>query len=209
MDKYDVKAAHKALYSPPTNDFVIVDMPPMNYLAVDGHGDPNTAAEYAEAVEALYSVSYAAKFHSKKELDRDFVVAPLEGLWRADDPAAFTARAKSEWRWTMMINQPKWITEQLIEATREKVAAKKPLPALPKLRLLTLHEGVAVQIMHVGSYDDEAPTLARLHDEYMPAHGFAFNGDHHEIYLGDPRRTAPEKLKTILRQPVLAVSAGQ
>lgn len=202
MEKYDVKRAHKALYSPPKGDFVVVEVPPLQYLAVDGEGDPNSAPAYVEAIEALYGVSYALKFKSKKELERDYVVGPLEGLWRADDMTVFTAREKSAWRWTMMINQPDWISEEMLAAAIEWTAAKKPSPALDKPRLFTLNEGTCVQIMHIGSYDDEAPTLARLHDEYIPNNGFVFNGDHHEVYLSDARRTAPEKLKTVLRQPV-------
>ena len=130
------------------------------------------------------------------------MVGPLEGLWRADDMTVFTAREKSAWHWTMMINQPDWISEEMLAAAVEWTAAKKASPALQKLRLFTLNEGTCVQIMHIGSYDDEAPTLARLHDEYIPNNGFVFNGDHHEVYLSDARRTAPEKLKTVLRQPV-------
>lgn len=205
--KYDVKRALKPLYSPSVKDFALVDVPPMPYLAVDGRGDPNTAPAYAQAVEALYGVAYTLKFRSKRELGRDLAVAPLEGLWRADDPAAFVARDKRAWSWTMLIAQPDWIDEQLVADAVEAVRAKAksgdaPNPALDLVRLLELHEGRSAQILHVGSYDDEAPTLARLHDEWMPAHGLTFNGDHHEIYLSDPRRTAPEKLKTILRQPV-------
>lgn len=202
MDKYDIKVALKPLYFPSAKDFVRVAVPPIQYLAVDGHGDPNTSPPYTEAIEALYSVSYALKFGSKASLGRDFVVGPLEALWRADDPTAFAAREKSAWKWTVLISQPDWITEEMVATAVEKTRAKKLLPALDKLRVLRLEEGDSVQILHRGSYDDEAPTLARLHHEYLPAHGLTFNGDHHEIYLSDARRTAPGKLKTILRQPV-------
>ncbi|PWC06074.1 GyrI-like domain-containing protein [Mycetocola zhujimingii] len=202
MDKYDVKVALKELYSPSSKDFSLVDVPQMHYLAIDGHGDPNTSPEYAAAIEALYPVAYALKFGSKKELGRDFVVAPLEGLWRADDPAVFTQRQKDAWDWTMMISLPDWITAEMTDAAITAMKTKKGIPAVDQLRLLELAEGTSVQILHIGSYDDEAPTLAKLHDEFMPTNGLTFNGDHHEIYLSDPRRTAPEKLKTILRQPV-------
>ncbi|WP_406641733.1 GyrI-like domain-containing protein [Amycolatopsis sp. WGS_07] len=201
MDKYDVKKAHRALYSPSPKDFTVVDVPALRYLAADGHGDPNTAPEYTNAVEALYGIAYAVKFASKA-LGRDFVVGPLEGLWRADDPAVFLSREKEKWDWTMMINQPDWITEEMVRDAAERVAKKKGNPALANVQLRTLHEGTSVQILHLGSYDDETPTLNRLHHEYLPEHGLTFNGDHHEIYLSDPRRTAPEKLKTVLRQPV-------
>ena len=201
-DKYDLKRAHRELYAPSAKDFVVVDVPPMTYLAVDGSGDPNTSPEYAEAVEALFSVGYAVKFRSKKALGRDFVVGPLEGLWRAEDPAAFVTRDKASWSWTMLIAQPEWIDEALVTEAVATVRAKGEKAALDRLRVDRLHEGRSVQILHVGSYDDEAPTLARLHDEWMPQHGLTFNGDHHEIYLSDARRTAPAKLRTILRQPV-------
>ncbi|SDE25309.1 GyrI-like domain-containing protein [Glycomyces harbinensis] len=205
MDKYDVKKAHRALYAPSAKDFTVVEVPELRYIAVDGHGDPNTSSAYAEAVETLYGVAYTLKFASRNTLGRDFVVAPLEGLWRADDPAAFTKRNKGSWSWTMMIGQPEWITGAMVRDAVETAARKRGNPTLADVRLLTLAEGACVQIMHVGSYDDEAPVLDRLHREYMPANGFTFNGDHHEIYLSDPRRTAPAKLKTVLRQPVRPV----
>jgi hypothetical protein len=201
-EKYDVKRAHRALYAPSAKDFVVVEVPPMSYLAVDGHGNPNTSPQYAEALAALFGVAYTLKFRSKKELGRDLVVAPLEALWRADDPGAFVTRDKDAWRWTALIAQPEWIDEQLVAEAVAAMRAKGVNPALDRLRLLRLHEGTSVQILHVGSYDDEAPTLARLHGEWMPQQGLTFNGDHHEIYLSDARRTAPAKLRTVLRQPV-------
>ena len=200
-EKYDLKRAHRELYAPPA-EFTLVDVPPLRYLAIDGHGDPNTAPAYAEAIEALFGVAYTVKFRSKRELGRDFVVAPLEALWRADDPAAFVRREKRAWSWTALIAQPEWIDEELVAGALDVVRAKGDRPALDRLHLVELHEGACVQILHVGSYDDETPTLARLHDEWMPQHGLAFNGPHHEVYLSDARRTAPEKLRTVLRQPV-------
>ena len=204
-DKYDVKRVHRELYSPSAKNFVVVDVPPMNYLAIDGAGDPNTSTEYADAVESLFGVAYAVKFRSRKSLGRDLVVAPLEGLWRAADPAAFVTRDKASWDWTMLIAQPDWIDDALVIEAVAAVRAKGEKPALDRLRFDRLHEGTSVQILHVGSYDGEAPTLARLHDEWMPQHGLTFNGDHHEIYLSDARRTAPAKLRTVLRQPVRPV----
>jgi hypothetical protein len=192
----------RELFGPPTKDFVFVTVPELSFLMVDGKGDPGTARSYADAVEALYSVSYTLKFASKKQLERDYVVPPLEGLWWADDPAVFVARQRDEWRWTMMIMQPDWITESMVAEAKGVSGRKKELPALPGLRFDALDEGLSLQIMHVGSYEAEGPTLARLHDEVMPSHGLTFNGPHHEIYLGDPRKTVSEKLKTILRQPV-------
>ncbi|GAA1823926.1 GyrI-like domain-containing protein [Agromyces salentinus] len=204
-EKYDVKRAHRELYAPSAKEFAIVEVPPLRYLAVDGRGDPNRAPAYVQAVEALFGVAYTVKFASKRELGRDFAVAPLEGLWWADDPTVFVARDKAAWSWTMLINQPDWIDESAVAAAVEAVRAKakgSPNPALDRVRLEHLDEGESAQILHVGSYDDETPTLARLHDEWMPQHGLTFNGPHHEVYLSDARRTAPEKLRTVLRQPV-------
>lgn len=200
MDKYDVRKEFKELYAPRSGDFEVVTVPPLNYLMLDGQGNPGTAPAYAAALEALYSVSYAVKFASK-HAGRDYVVGPLEGLWTADDPDAFTRGEKDSWKWTMMITQPGWVGAAEVQDGVAKAAAKN-VPGLDLLRLETLDEGLSVQILHIGSYDDEAPTLRRLHHEYMPANGFGFTGPHHEIYLSDARRVAPEMRKTILRQPV-------
>ena len=200
-DKVDFKKSLKALYAPPVGRFVEVDVPPLSYLMIDGAGDPNTAASYKSAVEWLYSLSYPLKFMSKKELGRDYAVMPLEGLWWAEDMSTFISRRKDEWSWTMMILQPDWITKGMVDAVAAKARGKLGEPPA-SLRLETLDEGLCVQTMHVGSYDDEGPVLAKLHDEYLPQHGLKETGRHHEIYLGDPRKTPPEKLKTILRQPV-------
>ncbi len=204
MGTLDLKKELKYLYAPSSEDFALVRVPPLSFLMIDGEGNPNTADSYRDAVAALYAVAYAIKFASKRQLGRDYVVAPLEGLWSADDPAAFARRAKDEWRWTMMLLQPAWITAEIVAAALDATRAKKDLSSLPLLRFAVYDEGEAAQILHIGPYDAEAPTLARLHDEYMFAHGLTFNGPHHEIYLGDPRKAAPAKLRTILRQPVVA-----
>jgi hypothetical protein len=201
MPKIDFKRELRHLYNPPRR-FTVVDVPPMHFLMIDGHGDPNTAQVYQEALEALYAVAFKIKFASKRQLDRDYVVPPLEGLWWAEDLLAFVQRDKSTWDWTMMIMQPDWITQDLVSEAIQEVARSKDLPALPLLRFESYDEGLSVQIMYVGPYDDEAPTIARLHDEFLPQNGYVEAGKHHEIYLSDPRRTAPEKLKTVLRQPV-------
>jgi hypothetical protein len=178
----------------------------MSFLMVDGHGNPNVEPAYQEALEALYGVAYKLKFMSKKMLGKDYAVPPLEGLWWAGDMAKFTTgRDKSAWDWTMMIMQPEWVGADMVAAALHEVAGKKDRPALEKLRFESYHEGLSVQILHVGSYDDEAPTLARMHDEFIPQHGCRPNGKHHEIYLNDPRRVVPEKLKTVLRQPVVRI----
>jgi hypothetical protein len=209
MTKVDFKKELKHLYGPSVKEFVVVDVPPMQFLMLDGHGDPNTAQEYQDALEALYAVAFKAKFLSKKQEGRDYVVPPLEGLWWADDMEAFAAaRDKSAWEWTMMIMQPDWVSRDLYEAAVGQVEKQKNPPALPKLRLETYHEGLSVQILHLGSYDDEGPTIARMHNEFMPANNYEPAGKHHEIYLSDPRRVAPDKLKTVLRQPVRTSQTG-
>ncbi|GAA5089913.1 GyrI-like domain-containing protein [Microbacterium yannicii] len=175
----------------------------MRYLTVDGHGDPNTAEAYAEAVAAVFSVAYTLKFLSKTELDRDYVVMPLEGLWWSDDMATFTTqRDKSRWSWTMMSLVPEWIGTAHFERARDAAAAKSGSVAIDRLRMTELAEGTCVQTLHVGSYDDEAPVLDEMHSRFIPGAGLRMRGLHHEIYLTDPRRSAPERQRTILRQPV-------
>jgi hypothetical protein len=200
MNKIDFKQELKHLYNPSTKTATVVDVPPLNFLMVDGQGDPNTATAYKEAVEALFSLSYALKFMIKKELGVDYAVMLLEGLWWVEDMSRFSVDDKSAWQWTAMMMQPEYIVAGLVEAARAQVARKKNLPALPRLRLETFHEGRAAQMMHLGPYAAEAPTIERLH-QFIAAQGGQRMGKHHEIYLSDPNRTAPEKLKTVIRQP--------
>jgi hypothetical protein len=203
VEKLDLKKSRKELFFAPQNRFVPIDVPPVSYLMADGHGDPNRAPEYKAAVESLYATAYTIKFLHKAE-GRDFVVPPLEGLWSARDPESFTARRKDEWDWTMMIMMPDFVDEASFQRARGRAAEK--LGAISEsLRLETLEEGLCLQALHIGSYDEEGPLLAKLHNEIMPAEGYDFAGRHHEIYLGDPRKTAPGKLKTLLRQPVRKV----
>ena len=202
MVTYDVKRELKDLYAPRHTTWALIDVPEQQFLAIDGTGNPNIAAEYATAVEALYAVAYTLKFATKEQGGRDFVVAPLEGLWWADDPAAFTARAKDTWHWTMLISQPDWITETVIDAAKQTALNKKKLQAIDHVRHMALHEGQCAQALHVGPYDDEGPLLAELHEAYLAANRLDYAGLHHEVYLGDPRRADPAKLKTVLRQPV-------
>ncbi|MBT3322983.1 MAG: hypothetical protein HN392_11940 [Anaerolineae bacterium] len=201
MSKVDFKKTMKEFYNPPKK-FMSVVVPEMQFIMVDGHGDPNTAQEYKDALEALYAVAYKMKFISKKTLEKDYVVPPLEGLWWAEDMDTFLTRDKSAWDWTMMIMTPDWITSETFADAVEKVRKKKNPAALGLVRIESYTEGLSVQIMHVGSYDDETPVLAKMHSEFIPSNGFVERGKHHEIYLSDPRRVAPEKLKTVLRQPV-------
>lgn len=190
-------------YTAARGSFSIVTVPPMQFLMIDGHGDPNTADAYRDALTTIYPVAYKLKFLSKGELGRDYAVMPLEGLWWSDDMAAFTsARDKSQWDWTLMIMAPDWIAPEHLDAARQAVARKGGAPLLDAVRLERFDEGLSVQTLHVGAYDDEAPVLDAMHNEFIPTQGLRMTGKHHEIYLSDARRTAPEKLKTVLRQPV-------
>ena len=183
--------------------FSVVTVPRLTFLMIDGHGDPNTAQAYKDALTTLYPVAYKLKFFSKTELGQDYGVMPLEALWWSDDMESFTsARDKSRWDWTLMNMVPDWITREHFEAARQNVAKKGEAPALEALRLESLEEGLSVQTLHVGPYDDEGPVLEEMHNAFIPSQSLTMTGRHHEIYLGDPRRTAPERLKTILRQPV-------
>jgi hypothetical protein len=180
----------------------LVRVPDLQYLMVDGHGDPNGPA-FPQATAALFPLAYRLKFASKRTLGRDHVVMPLEGLWWAEDMAAFTgARDKARWDWTLMIMVPDWITPDLFGAAVEQLAAKDRPERLDDVRLEQLSEGLCVQALHVGSYDDETELLRRMHHEFLPSHGLAMVGKHHEIYLSDARRVEPARLRTILRQPV-------
>ncbi len=201
-DKTDFKKTLDA-YRAQRGRFRMVDVPDMQYLMTDGHGDPNTSPAFAEAVESLYPVAYALKFASKQGLGRDYVVPPLEGLWWAEDMDSFTAaRDKSRWDWTLMLMVPDWIDRATFTTAVEQTRRKHRPARLDDVRLQTLSEGRCVQTLHVGSFDDEAGVLARLHHEFVPGHGLRLAGTHHEIYLSDFRKVAPDKRRTILRQPV-------
>ncbi len=207
MPTHDTKTDFKALYGLPSNKVVTVDVPPMQFLMLDGMGNPNTSPEYQDVLQALYSVSYTLKFMLKKSGD-DFKVGPLEGLWWADDMDAFLTADKDVWQWTMMIMQPPQVTDDLVRRAVEQAATKKPLPSLKKMRFESFHEGLCAQVMYVGPYAEEGPTIQRLH-AYIHDNGYQRRGKHHEIYLGDPRRAAPEKLKTVIRQPLERAPVAQ
>lgn len=191
-------------YRARAGEFRVLDVPDLQYLMVDGHGDPNTTPAYARALATLYPVAYTLKFLSKDDLGRDYVVPPLEGLWWAQDMAAFTtSRDKSRWAWTMLLMVPDWIDASMVETAVEKARAKASPADLEDVRLEELSEGRCVQTLHLGPFDDEGPVLDRMHHRFIPDHRFRLDGTHHEIYLSDPRRVAPARLRTILRQPVV------
>ncbi|MCP2195151.1 hypothetical protein LX14_002869 [Williamsia deligens] len=190
-------------YSARRGVFAVVEVPPLQFLMIDGHGDPNTAAEYHDAVSTLYPMAFTLKALGRRVHGTNHRVMPLEALWWADDPSAFTTRRdKSRWSWTAMILVPDEVTAQDVDEARRLVATRGSAPAVGKVRFDRLDEGTCVQTLHVGPYDAEGPVLAQMHEEFIPANGLSPTGPHHEIYLGDPRRAAPERLRTILRQPV-------
>jgi hypothetical protein len=201
MRKVDLKKELKKLYQASAKEVVAVEVPALQFLMVDGDGDPNTSRAYSEAVEALFSVSYTAKFIVKKAQGVDYGVLPLEGLWWADDLSVFVNGDKSKWKWTMMIVQPTFVRQAVIEAAIAAVKKKKALPAVERLRYETFVEGACAQVLHVGPFSTEGPTIERLH-EFIDART-GRRGKHHEIYLSDIRRAEPAKWKTIIRQPMV------
>lgn len=201
MDKIDLKKDLKSLYQPSAKQVVEVDVPAFKFLMIDGEGDPNTAPSYAQAIEALFAVSYTAKFMLKKGAQPiDYAVMPLEGLWWADDMSAFVSGDKAQWKWTMMVMQPSFVPDDLIHAAMLEAQKKKALPGIDRLRLEEFAEGHCAQVLHIGPFSEEGPTIERLH-AYMDARG-GRTGKHHEIYLSDIRRADPKKWKTIVRQPM-------
>jgi hypothetical protein len=201
VPKIDLKRDLKHLYQASAKEVVRVDVPALQFLMIDGEGDPNTSQKYAEAVAALFSVSYTAKFMIKKGAQGiDYSVMPLEGLWWADDFSAFISNDRSQWKWTMMIMQPHFVDKTVIQAAIDEVKRKKSLPALGALRLETFTEGACAQILHVGPFTEEGPTIERVHD-FIGARS-ALRGKHHEVYLSDIRRADPSRWKTIIRQPM-------
>ena len=201
MKKIDLKKELGTLYRVPKGKVVEVEVPPLRYLMIDGQGNPNTSQVYADAVEALFSVSYTTKFMVKKgPQEIDYAVMPLEGLWWADDMTSFTVEDKASWKWTMMILQPDFAPEDVIAEALAQVQKKKQLPAVEELRLEEFSEGKCAQVLHIGPFSEEGPIIERLHAFIDERSGL--RGKHHEIYLSDIRRAAPKNWKTIIRQPM-------
>ena len=202
MEKIDYKKQLKHLYAPSAKKIEIVDVPQMNFLMVDGEGNPNTSKSFSDAIEALYPLSYTLKFMVKKgKTAVDYGVLPLEALWWADDMSVFIAGNKDAWKWTLMLMQPEFITLKMVEEATEEVQRKKKPVSLPFVRFEAFKEGKAAQIMHIGPFSDEGPTIEKVHS-FIENNGSRRIGKHHEIYLSDIRRAAPEKWQTIVRQPM-------
>ncbi|HUD07605.1 MAG TPA: GyrI-like domain-containing protein [Candidatus Saccharimonadales bacterium] len=203
MIKVDYKKELSEFYNGKTGQPVVANVPSMNFLIIYGKGDPNKSQEYIDAIQTLYPMAYTIKFICKKELQKDFGVMPLEGLWWTEDMHNFNPQDKSNWLWTAMIMQPGIVNKDIYRRALKQVAEKKNPKSLDKVRFEAYDEGRVAQVMYVGPYADEGPTILKLHD-FIKEQGGRLddsNKHHHEIYLGDPRRSAPSKLKTIIRQP--------
>lgn len=201
VTKIDLVKELKELYRPSVRKPVVIDVPEMKFLMLDGTGDPNKAQEFQDAAEALYGMAYTLKFMLKNSGRTDFKVMPLEGLWWMKGTRNFDMAKRDEWQWRLLVAQPDHVTEQDFKEARAQLKEKKDPAALGKVRFKSFKEGLSVQILYIGPYADEGPTITMLH-EFAKESGYKLTGKHHEIYMGDPRRTAPEKLKTVIRQPV-------
>ena len=200
MVKLDLRKQFKDLYSPPAGAFTLIDVPDMNFLMVDGYGDPNAiGSDFAEAMQLLYPVAYTIKFGLKKSRGIEFPVMPPEGLWWTGEDGSLDTRRKDRWYWTLMLMQPEVVSAEDVAVALGTVRKKKDPPGLGRVRFERYAEGRAAQILYIGPYADEGPVIARMH-EFIRAQGLRPSGKHHEIYVGDPRRSAPSKLKTVIRQ---------
>jgi len=200
LETIDFKKEYRELYTAPKRTPAIVEVPPLQYVMVDGSGNPNTSPRFQEAMSGLYPVAFTLRFAIKDEEQVAYSVMPLQGLWWLPGEE-FEFSAIDRMVWTLMIMQPDYVTKDRFESACESAKNKDTLPIFDELRLEVFDEGLAAQIMHIGPYADEAPTIETLH-AFIRANGYSLRGKHHEIYLGDPNRSAPEKLRTIIRQPI-------
>jgi hypothetical protein len=212
LEKLDLRKAYKKLYLPSAKQVSLVVVPPFKFAMIDGEieqgASPGSSPAFQEALQALYGISFTLKFMSKlRPVDPlDYTVMALEGLWWVEG-AEFEISCPEGWRWTAMIMQPEHITGAMFGEALQQLRKKRPSPALERLRLETFHEGLSLQIMHIGPYSAEPATVEKL-QRFARENGYALRGLHHEIYLGDPRRADPARLKTVLRHPVERIAAG-
>ena len=201
MEKIDLKKELKSFYNPTAKDVTLIDIPKMNFIMIDGQGAPESK-QFMQAMLALYPIAYTIKFDKKKTGGPDFTVMALEGLWWAEDMKVFMPETsdRNKWQWTVMMMQPDFITRRDFENAAEAAKKKKDNPALNSVRFESFTEGKSAQIMHIGPYSAEGLNIQRIHNKIMEIGG-KLSGKHHEIYLSDPRRVTPDKMKTVLRQP--------
>lgn len=199
IDHEELIGAYTAVHG----EFSVVEVPPLDHLMIDGHGDPDTSPAHRDAIASIYPLAYALRSLSKRELGRDYVVMPREALWWSEEMASSTSgRDESRWDWTLLDLVPDWITQEHVASARDAAAGRRGGAPLADVRLERHEEGLSVQTLHIGPYDDEAPVLQAMHEEFIPAQSLRMTGRHHEIYLSDARRTPPHRLRTMLRQPV-------
>jgi hypothetical protein len=201
MEKIDLKKELKAFYNPTAKDVTLIDVPRMNFIMIDGQGAPESP-QFAQSIAALYPIAYGIKFDKKRTDGIDYGVMPLEGLFWAEDMAVFMPETadRNQWQWTLMIMQPDFVTRKDFENAVAASKKKKDNPLIDKVRFENFTEGKAAQIMHIGPYSAEGPNIQKLHHKITEIGG-KLSGKHHEIYLSDPRRAAPDKMKTVVRQP--------
>lgn len=210
MEKIDLRKQYKHLYMPTSRKVVVVDVPAFRFAMIDGEigpgSSPSTSTAFQNAIQALYGISFTLKFMSKLRPENpiDYTVMALEGLWWEED-GDFDITKPKNWKWAAMIMQPDHITDEMYQEALSDLCKKKPNPALDKLRLETFHEGLCIQIMHIGPYAEEPATIEKM-ETFAQENGYTLCGKHHEIYIGDPRRAKPENLKTVLRHPIQAAS---
>ena len=201
MGKIDLKKELKAFYNPSAKEVTLIDVSKMNFIMIDGQGAPESP-QFAQSIEALYPIAYGIKFDKKKTDGTDYGVMPMEGLFWADDMVVFMPETadRSKWQWTLMIMQPDFISVADFNKAKEAAGKKKDNPFIDKVRFESYSEGKSAQIMHIGPFAAEGPNIQKLHHKIKEIGG-KLTGRHHEIYLSDPRRAAPEKMKTVIRQP--------
>lgn len=206
MEKLDLRKQYKHLYQPSAKTVEVVDVPPLKFVMIDGEIEqghsPGSSPAFLQAMEALYGISYTLKFAAKQRQEDafDYTVMGLEALWWVES-GQFDITRPDNWSWRAMILQPDLISQEMFLGTLDQLRKKKPGPSIDRLRFESFHEGLCVQTMHIGPYSQEPATVARM-EAYAEENGYRMHGLHHEIYLGDPRRSSPEKLKTVLRHPV-------
>lgn len=206
MQTLDLRKQYKELYQPSAKQVVLVEVPSLNFVMIDGAIEPDqspgTSPAFEEAMKALYGAVYTLKFGFKKRTENpvDYPVMALEGLWWVED-GQFDIKKPGNWKYTLMILQPDVVTQEVFTEMLVQLRKKKPSPAIERLHLERFQEGLCVQVMHIGPYADEPATKERM-DAFAHERGYALHGKHHEIYMGDPRRGDPAKMKTVLRQPV-------
>ncbi|HOX37330.1 MAG TPA: GyrI-like domain-containing protein [Candidatus Brocadiia bacterium] len=203
MEKVDFKKTFKHLYAPSVKAPALVDVPPLNFLTIDGAGDPNDSQAFQDAFACLFGLAYTIKFMKKPKPEGafDFVVPPPEGVFWTEEDGSIRIKDKAAWKWTLMIMQPDFVTKELVSEAKIQLTEKKDPPGLATLRYERDPGGKAVTMTHLGPYCEEGRTIEKMR-ALAESEGYVLCGKHREIYMNDPRRVKPEKIKAVLRHPV-------